>query len=445
MNTFITFKHGLKKMAKDVLGRRYSREIAEAWDLDEDTFRRRQFRDLRSVLEYSLENVAYYRKARKDYGIPPEDAGSLSAYLQGLPIIDKETLRARNHEFFDRRIPGYITYSYTSGTTGTPLKCAISQWERAFYYKNLDEWYFRITDKSKPRVLKVTGMIHPSGGDRAYYVDRLHGDTYISSYDMKPENREAYISLIDKYRPMIIYGYPSSVYQLSSIIDGEFSHNREERVAVVTSEVLKPHWREHIERTLCAKVYNLYGSQESSHMVMECSYGRMHINPLIGMVEIVDDGGSTVDAGNPGRVVVTSLYKRSMPLIRYDLGDIAEYTDPGFMCPCGLEWPTMGRIKGRSGDLVKTRDGRLITLLDYFVFSHIDGIREAQIIQTGYESFLIKLVIDEGAAVSKKELEDNIKSRVALKLSVEVDIDFQYSGEIPRGPGGKFRPVIVDF
>ncbi len=445
MNSLVPIAHGFKKIAKTVLARRYKREIASAYDLDEKALRRCQHNDLNFLIKYSRENIPYYMRTLKGCGDVPEDMDSLYPYLRSLPIISKETLRTQSNDLIRQRIPGYVKYSATSGTTGTPLRTAMSIWELVFYYANLDEWYYRISGKTNPRVLRLTGMLTPDRKHDTYSVNRLNGDTYISSYSLKRENRAEYVSLIRRFKPEMIYGYPSSLYQLAEILGDEMSVEKDERIAVVTSEVLKPQWRELIENNLCSRVYNLYGSQELSHLVMECPYGRMHVNPLIGIVEVVDDNGDAVEESNAGRVVVTSLYKRIMPLIRYDLGDLVTYTFHGYDCPCGLSWSTIGKIEGRSGDLVKTRDGRLITLLDYYVLKDIAGIRQGQIIQTYYDCFIFKLIRDEQSTISIMEIEENITSRLARILAINPVIHFEYMDAIPRGPGGKFRPVIVHF
>jgi phenylacetate-CoA ligase len=177
---------------------------------------------------------------------------------------------------------------------------------------------------------------------------------------------------------------------------------------------------------------------------MQCKEGRMHISPLIGVVEILGEDDQPVKPGEMGKVVVTGLARKSMPLIRYEIGDVVESTGYASDCPCGLKWPTIGRIDGRAYDLIKTKDGRRVPMMSYAIKDITKGIKEAQIIQKGYERFICNIVKSEEAA-ENDYLEKAVRSQMFKRLQTEVDIEFRYLSAIPRGPRGKFKVIVVDF
>tara|TARA_R100001039_G_C1850520_1_gene110742 strand:+ start:3369 stop:3659 length:291 start_codon:yes stop_codon:yes gene_type:complete len=72
------------------------------------------------------------------------------------------------------------------------------------------------------------------------------------------------------------------------------------------------------------------------------------------IVEILDDHHQPCPPGVPGRVVVTSLHSFAMPIIRYELGDLAEWGPP---CACGLTWPVIAALRGRVRRRVRLPDG----------------------------------------------------------------------------------------
>ena len=72
------------------------------------------------------------------------------------------------------------------------------------------------------------------------------------------------------------------------------------------------------------------------------------------IVEIVDDAGQPCRIGQPGRVLITALHSEAMPLIRYDVGDVAEW---GEACDCGINMPVIRRIWGRQIEFVRSRSG----------------------------------------------------------------------------------------
>lgn len=88
----------------------------------------------------------------------------------------------------------------------------------------------------------------------------------------------------------------------------------------------------------------------------------MHVNTDVSVLEIVDEAGRPVDPGDEGRLVVTSLYNRTMPFIRYELGDraVLRPRDAGG-CRCGHQGPSLSLIGGRDEDYLILPDGSRIS------------------------------------------------------------------------------------
>jgi phenylacetate-CoA ligase len=168
----------------------------------------------------------------------------------------------------------------------------------------------------------------------------------------------------------------------------------------------------------------------------------MHINPLVGIVELLRDDGEPAGNGESGRVVVTGIAKRSMPLIRYDLGDLAVSTGYAHRCRCGLQWPSIGRIDGREEEQIVARDGGRFTHLMRFAVKGLAGIRESQLVQVDYESFVMKIVEDRGGDRERRRNEASIRHEIERRMGTKVDIAFEYVKEIPRSEGGKFKAMV---
>lgn len=179
-------------------------------------------------------------------------------------------------------------------------------------------------------------------------------------------------------------------------------------------------------------------------MALECEMGRMHLHPMVGLLEIVDDDGRPVPAGRSGQVLVTSLIRRTMPLFRYRLGDSIESTGFATDCPCGLSWPTIGSVDGRSEDLIVTRDGRRIGYLCFHATKNLRGVAESQLVQVDFERFIFNIVLSSSwSACSVQEAQ--ILEQLRTRLQTEVSVEFRYLPEIPRVSRGKFKSVVVDF
>src|SRR6185436_17020726 len=127
----------------------------------------------------------------------------------------------------------------------------------------------------------------------------------------------------------------------------------------LTYETTTRAMRRDIGRTLESPLYQLYGATEAGVLFMECEHGRLHANERHGHIELVPLPGS----GRLARVLVTTLGREWMPLLRYDIGDIVRVAESR-ECACGLpsDGPLLERIEGRASDCIEV-NGETITPL----------------------------------------------------------------------------------
>jgi phenylacetate-CoA ligase len=365
--------------------------------------------------------------------------------LRTLPILSKRTVREHNANLCATPPLSLTKYHTTSGTSGTPLRLPATLREKWHSEAILRDWYRTLTGEPAPRTIVLSGFMTPDPTSRElFWKDYATGRYYLSIYSLKDEHRRRLRDILRMVEPKVIYGYASAVYQLARVLEGMDDPHRHDRVAVVTSEVLQPDWRNLMEHVLCRRVFNLYGSQEGSHVVMQCVHGGMHIHPRSGIVEVLDNDNRPVASGMMGRVVVTGLSKRSMPLIRYELGDSVQSLGYAAGCACGLRWPMIGGVEGRSEDLVTTADGRQIGMLGYSVLKLLPGVKESQLVQRGFSRFQCNIVRDR-QSVANETIEYIVRSELKRRVSADVEVDFSYLAAIPRGANGKFKAVGVAF
>lgn len=421
--------------------------IRQAPSMDADAVRDYQTRRFRELYARARAEVPYYRDRPRDYpempaGIPAEE------FLRRLPILDKSTVRAETDAFYSTRKSLTRSYHCTSGTTGSAVKLAADAFERGFHNQILRSLYRGIAGGGRLRTMNLTGFVNPSETDDIYWTSPLTGTTYVSIFALKEANRDILANLIRKHRPNLLYGYASAVFALARLLGDEFAQSRDERVAVVTSEVLLPGWRETMEASLFRRVFNQYSSLEGAHLAFECECGAMHVHPLVGIVELLGSRGEPVAAGEVGEVVSTGLIREQMPLIRYALGDAAASTGglPAH-CPCGLSWTTIGEVAGRSDDLIQMRDGRrlgYVMRIVRTVSKEIPGIEESQLVQTGYESFRFHLVLRPEALSRRRDIERRLKDELEKILRIGVRLEYRYMDAIPRVGRNKYKFIVVE-
>ena len=164
----------------------------------------------------------------------------------------------------------------------------------------------------------------------------------------------------------------------------------------------------------------------------------MHFWPETGIMEIFNPTDGTVSQAQPsGMYCLTGLFNEDMPLIRYVNGDIGELPHWGQSCACGRTLPIMGKVQGRSNDLVLTKDRRELYILD----SLYNGLPvvEAQLVQFDLDNFEVNLV--PGNGYKKQDVEKQINYRLSQYLGT-VNVHINELEQIPRNTNGKFCSFI---
>ena len=136
------------------------------------------------------------------------------------------------------------------------------------------------------------------------------------------------------------------------------------------------------------------------------------------------------------RIVCTGFKNPAMPLIRYDIGDIATLSEE--TCPCGRQSPAVTKIDGRIESYIVTPDGRQLGRLD-FLFKDSDRIEEAQLVQETPDQLSVFIVRSPGYDASD---ERSLNADLRRYLGDRIRIDIEYVPEIPREPNGKFRQIV---
>jgi len=155
------------------------------------------------------------------------------------------------------------------------------------------------------------------------------------------------------------------------------------------------------------------------------------------LIEIVDDAGCPVSPGKMGRVLVTTLENRLMPLVRYEIGDYAIAAEG--ICGCGRTLPLIGRIAGRAVDLFRMADGRVVSPYDLIsLIKWRPEIRQFQIVQQEFSRYRLRYVSDRPVSA---ETETWIRAKFCEALGAEVVVAFDRVAEIARTSAGKFMPA----
>ncbi len=389
---------------------------------------------LRRLVEYARRNVPYYRKAFA--GLPP--VRSLED-LQSLPITGKESVKLDADSFISgkngaARDPGHLNRMnrmYTSGSGGVPLGLYFDRRDGAYgaalRYHTLTECGFGPADT-------LANMTHTSF-QRFPLQDFIYRIRNIPPGRSEEEILRDFASSPGASRPSMLFAYPSTL----SIMAGQNAQRKQPlRIprAVSCSERLSPAARRLIGSSFGCQVRDYYGASESWSLAWECGHGSLHVNSDSVIVEVVGRDGKPARPGERGEILVTSLWRYSMPFIRYRIGDTAS---PGGSCACGRGLHVLQSLDGRSADVVVLPSGRPISWsLVQSPLCSMEGIMRFQCIQES-EHRLRFLVIPMPGSDS---IADSVRRAVEGALPERMEISVERVGSIPRLPSGKMPDFV---
>lgn len=299
-------------------------------------------------------NSPFYKKRFEESHLKPSDINSLSD-LQKIPFTTKQDLRD-NYPFGLAAVPmdEVVRLHSSSGTTGTPTVILHTQ-------KDLDEWANAVA-----RCLYMVGLrrgdvfqnssgygMFTGGLGFQYGAERL-GMLTVPAAAGNTKRQIKFITDFGTTALHAIPSYASRLYEVMQEMGIDPQRDTKLRTLVIGAEPHSEEQRRKIERMLGVKAYNSFGMSEmcGPGVAFECpEQNGMHIWEDYYIVEIVDPVTlEPVPEGEVGELVLTTINREAMPLLRYRTRDLTRIL-PG-ECPCGRYHKRLDRMKGRSDDMM---------------------------------------------------------------------------------------------
>ena len=397
---------------------------------------------LKVLAAYAARHSPFFASRLKCAHLKPADFGTPGA-LQRLDVLYRRDIQqagsaVRCAEVPPRHLP--LNKGETSGSTGEPVVVIRTALNRLFWMAmtmrehlwNSRDFALRSTSvRANIPALAYRDDWGPPA-NLLYKTGRSQGIPIIAD----AARQAAWISDFD---PGYLMHYPNSLEALCEYClkhEVRFTGLRQIRSI---GETLSPALRTRAQKILGAKVVDTYSSNEVGVIAIECPVsGLYHLMAENLIVEIVGDDGAPCESGEIGRVTITDLHNFATPLVRYDIGDYAEVAAP---CPCGRGLPTLKRILGRERNLVCMPDGtRHWPLVGFSAFRDAAPVLQYQLVQHDSQSIEMRLVVERKLTqAEERRLRDIVVSALAHPFTIRFTY---FSGNIPRGPGGKFEEFI---
>ncbi|EMR74200.1 coenzyme F390 synthetase [Thaumarchaeota archaeon SCGC AB-539-E09] len=389
-----------------------------------------QNKKLASLIKHAYDNSQFYHRRFREAGLRPEDIKDKED-LKKIPITTRIDVQDNLYQFVSKELNPENCQRYTSsGSTGIPVTVFVhgnsEAYRAALFARPFLENGLRLYDK----MLRITA-VHSAN---VHWYEKFGIMRKMCVSPVEP--LDSVIPLFEKYRPDAIFGNSSYLLLLAEK-KNEINPTFSPRLIFSTAELLSLRSRKEIESAFNQKVFDLYGSVETERLAWECSeHTGYHMDVDSHVMEFVDNPNENVSYGERGEILVTPLYNYSMPLIRYEIGDIGVPVDDE--CPCQRGLPLMERIEGRISNFILLPDGRLIPPTAFLDLDDVSGIRKFQVVQLKENLINVRLVTNNSFT---NEIHSQITEVLKKIVGNEVDIVIDYFEDIPRESSGKYMTV----
>jgi phenylacetate-CoA ligase len=402
---------------------------------------------LRALLAYAKERVPLYRDRLAE--VDPHDLGSLDA-LRRLPFTRKDDLRD-TYPFGMFAVPRerLLRIHASSGTTG---KLTVVGYTRADV-----ELFATVNARSLAMGGAGPGMILHNAYGYGLFTGGLglHDGGERLGMTVVPVSgglTERQLMLITDFRPEVICCTPSYALTLAQAFAerGVAPDDLSLRYALLGAEPWTEEMRSEIDAGLGVASTNIYGLSEviGPGVSCECVEERagLHVNEDHFLPEIVDpQTEEPLAEGEEGVLVFTTLTKQALPVVRYWTGDITSLSSAP--CSCGRTLVRMGRITGRSDDMLVIRgvnvfptqvEAALLQVPELTPNYRIVVTRSGTLEEAEVEVEVADTLTGDQAAELRRRAERELRELIGCSLGVTL----QPPGSLPRSEGGKLQRVV---
>lgn len=401
-------------------------DIHEIRSLSVSEFHQWQEKEKWKIAKYHYENNTFYRQLLGE---------SFPSSWDELPIIQKSDFQISLDEVISRPYRSKRLYTNkTSGSSGQPFTFVKDYYTQArvWAYKKLffqmhgvdlgarEAKFYRAEKKGKKRAVEIV---------KDFILNRHR----FSVAEMNDESFSKWLNVFRSERFEYIYGYTSAIVLFSRYIIQQDIVLKDIcptlKTVIVTSETCTLEDKEVIKKAIGLDVRNEYGTADVGLIGYECQEGNIHLAEENIYVELDDDG----------ELIITDLFNKAFPFIRYRLGDLAVISDK--QCACGDKNRYLSEFQGRSNDMVILTNHKKISGYAFYqelrpILEKPGILKEFYIRQTAFGEMELDVITEKEYP---QNIVDELQHRSDEFLGEPVKIKFNYKSSIERPVSGKLK------
>ena len=390
------------------------------------------------IVKFHLENNSFYQQlvGSKTYG-----------EWNYLPILNKTNLQS---PLLERLSKGYsqkdIFLNKTSGSSGTPFIFAKDNYCHALTWASIIYrfgWYG--IDFNNSYQARFYGIpMDFIGNKKERFKDFLSHRFRFSIFDLSDEVLEGFLNHFRIKKFDYINGYTSSIVLFAKFLQKKnivlTTICPTLKVCLVTSEMLFEDDKILLQKQLGVPIINEYGASELDLIAFENPQNEWQVNAETLFVEILDERNQAVPNATEGRIVITSLFNKAHPFIRYDIGDIGILDEKST-----LQKPILKKLIGRTNDIAVLPSGKKSPGLTFYYITKTiiedDGnVKEFVIKQTKIDTFEVEYVSE-----TELNLVQIQKIEKAIEIYLEPNLNFTFiqKNTLERSARGKLKQFVT--
>ena len=418
--------------------------------MDREELEQLQFERLQSTLNRTYSNVPFYRKKFDDLGILPEEISSLVDFSR-LPFTAKEDLREHYpYGHFAVPLREVVRIHASSGTTGAVTVVGYTRNDvRA--WSNLTARVLTMGGVKKDDVVQIAfGYGLFTGGFGLHYGAERIGASVIPA---SSGNTLRQIRIMMDFKTTVLISTPSYAMLVAEMIreEGIPMQALSLKYGLFGAEPWSEQMRQEIQEKLGIVATDNYGLSEiiGPGVSGECrEQNGLHINEDHFLVEVVDpETLRPMPDGETGELVITSLTKEAFPMLRYRTRDLTSIL-PG-QCPCGRTLRRMGRVKGRTDDMLIIKGVNVFPSQIESVLFEIEGTEPHYQIEIDRKGGLDEatVLVEVGEKIffdqmrHQRDMIERIRKCLAQELGISVEVRLVEKKTIARSEGKAERVI----
>ncbi len=410
--------------------------------------RKLQFQRFKALITRVYQSNQYYKQRLDEAKVKPSSLKSMDD-IRKIPFLTKQDLR-KYYPFglVCTPLDDIVEVHASSGTTGKPV---VGPYTRA----DLDLWAEVMARSLYANGVRKTDVVQNAYGygffTGAHGFERGAERIGAMVLTIGSGNTERQIDILQDFHSTVLACTPSYSLHIAEVAEEKGLNPASDfdlRLGAFGAESWSDNIRKNIEDHWGITACEHYGLTEiiGPGIVSECSERKLHINADYFYPEIIDPNtGETLEYGNEGELVFTTLTKEAFPAVRFRTRDLAMISEG--TCSCGRTLPIMSRIKGRSDDMMKVKGVIVFPSQIEAALMVVPGVSDNYQIIKKKQGDMVSLSVEVEPSEERfkdghlEEFEKRAEAEIYRILNLHVPVQALSPKSIPRSTG-KAKRVI---